>query len=82
MTNVPTLFSSIRLPANVTLLKNNGNNSMTACERLDKNGISTTRCNEVITCATQTDKHAHKNSHLYLDIEPVLGSRIRFFTEY
>jgi hypothetical protein len=44
------------------LLKNNGNTSMTACERLDEDDISTTRCNEVITCTTPTDKHAHKNN--------------------
>jgi hypothetical protein len=32
MTNAPT-FSTTRLPANVMLLKNNGNTSMTACKR-------------------------------------------------
>jgi len=61
MTNAPSLFSSTSLPANVMLLTNSGNTSMTACERLDENDISTTRCNEVITCTTPTDKHAHKN---------------------
>jgi len=37
MTNAPTFFSSTLLPATVMLLTNNGNNSMTACERLHEN---------------------------------------------
>jgi hypothetical protein len=53
MTNAPTFF--IRLHANVTLLKNIGNTSVTACKRLDENDISTTRCNEAITYTTPTN---------------------------
>jgi len=60
MTNAPTFFT--RLHANVTLLKNNSNTSVTACKRLDENDVSTTRCNEAITYTTPTHKHAHKNN--------------------
>jgi len=55
MTNAPTWFSYTRLPANVMLDKNNGNNSMASCERLDENDTSTTRYNEVITCTAATN---------------------------